>query len=210
MANNQTDFLPLNLLEYTNALAQNMPGGPLYVAKDIDGTTLRDLVVGLSGEGVRLDNFLSDIAFNHNPAVTVDYIEEWEAALGIPDSCFPGPGNNQTLAERQRDLVVKFAGLNISNRADYIALAAKYGFIVEINNGIFISGWPVKFPWFFFGDATNAKFTMVVDFLNVPPPIGTFPTIFPMFFGVQSTNIIQCLYNKLTPLCYTIVYRFLG
>lgn len=210
MANNQQDFIPLDLEDYANALAQNLPGGQLYIAKDVDGTLLRDLINGLSGEGVRLDNFLSLIAINHNPAVTVDYIDEWEAALGIPDECFSGPGNNNTLADRQRDVVVKFARLNISTREEYIALAALYGFDITINNGIFYGGWPVKFPWYFYGDATTAKFTMIVTFLNVAPPLGSFPVTFPWVFGAQTTNIIQCLFEKIVPLPYTIIYIFAG
>jgi hypothetical protein len=203
---NQTYFEVSTQDEFATSLSQYMPGGSAFDAKNHLQSRMRKLLNGLSGEGIRAEQYIKDIADNHNINETVDYIEEWESCVGIPDSCFPGQG---TIEERRRDVITKLARMNISTREELIALAAEYGYTIRIYSAIELSVFPMEFPYHFTGDGKTNRFTIYVEFSEVDSEY-IFPVTFPWKFAPSSLNIVQCMFNKIVAANVRIIYVFAG
>ena len=167
--------------EHTKALADYMPGGKLWAAKNIANSNLRNFIKGVSGESVRAETFLKALQDQYIPDNTQNFLDDWEGALGIPDDCFDGEGDND---ERRRDILVKLASLGVQTVADFQNLASLFGITATVLPGE--EATPVP---------PNPKFTIVIEFVA---PEG-FPFTFPITFGSDTINILECLFNRLKP-----------
>jgi len=170
--------------QHANALAAYMPGGRLFDAAKRNDATLRKFLIGLGCELLRSEQFLRSFEQELNINTTELFIDEWEAALGIPDDCFLGPNNIDGIDGRRRDVLVKLASLGVQTVADFEALADIFGVDVEITSGSdFDLFFPAPFPIIFIGSVEDGKFVVIVKFLT-PSPL---------------TDLVECLFNKLIP-----------
>lgn len=71
--------------EHADALAAYLPDDDNFAAKGIDGKKLRQLLLGMGLRTKSAENFLETVWEELDPAITTGFIEEWEAAVGIPD-----------------------------------------------------------------------------------------------------------------------------
>ncbi len=78
-------FKTKNIEQHADALAQYLPDGPLFRAKGINLSNLRQLLLGLAHETKRVDDKLNEVAREHNIFLTEALLPEWESAVGIPD-----------------------------------------------------------------------------------------------------------------------------
>jgi len=136
---------------------------------------------------------------------THEFITDWEKSLGIPDECFDP--HNKTLDERRQYAIAKLARMNLTNRQDFIDLAAYFDINVTIDSGSqYKNVFPLKFPIIFGSKA--AKFTMIVTFIDINKPENVFPMTWPFKFGTAQTAFIQCLFLKLRPANVQIIWRY--
>ncbi len=195
--------------EQRQSLAHFVLGGRTTEAKNVPGTNLFKLIQGVAKEFVRMECAAVELEDEHNPANTTAFLDEWEASLGIPDDCFTGTG---TPEERRRDIVVKFAGMNVQTRQDFIDLAAIYGFDIDFQmmDDRGLKGFPYTFPITFeIDDILEPNFVVFVRFLNATAPqVAGFPYTFPITFAEVGLNIVQCLFNKLKPIDVCFSYEF--
>jgi len=168
------------IAEHANSLAAYLPGGRLFESAYIDGSKFRQFLVGLSSELANAEALTKEYQDQYSPETTTDFIEEWESALGIPDSCFSGSG---TITERRRDVMVKLAALGVQTELDFLALALKFGVTVDIIAGSEVGTFPYTFPMTFFSSERHARFTLVVDFTVTAA--SRFPLTFPFVFGSE-------------------------
>ena len=176
-----------NIEEHTKALADYFPGGKLWTAKNIQNTTMRNLLVGLSRESLRAEGYLKALQEQFIPDRTDNFIDEWERALGIPDDCFNGEGD---LDERRRDVLVKLASLGVQTVEDFQNVANLFGITATVMPGE--EATPVP---------PNPRFTIVIEFVS---PEG-FPFTFPIIFGSETIRVLECLFNRLKPAnCVTV------
>lgn len=180
--------------EHADSIADYLPNGPLFLAKKLGGTKLRSLLLGLATQIMIAENKLELTWQELDPTTTVLLIEEWESALGIPDSCFSGTG---TIEDRQRDILVKLNS-SVQTAQDFVDLAALFGFTVVVQGGILF------FPGLF-GSEKEARFTMVVDFDIDSSTV--FPMEFPFVFDDGGVQIVKCIFNKLKPATTNILFR---
>ena len=178
-----------NINEHTKALADYLPGGKLWTAKNIADTTMRNMLVGISRESLRAEGYLKALQEQFIPDMTENFIEDWERALGIPDDCFDAQGD---LNERRRDILVKLASLGVQTVADFQNLATLFGVTATVLPGEEAAPVP-----------SDPKFTIVVEFIS---PEG-FPFTFPFIFGSEIISIVECLFNKLKPANCIVVFR---
>lgn len=181
-------LFPLRRVEdYTTSIASYLPGGKLFISKHDSARNIRKLVAGLAEEAFRANRLMRQWNINYYPDKTTDLIEEWESALGIPDTCLKVDGIS--LADRQRNIIVKLAGMNVQTAEDFEALALAFGVSATVVGGKDPSVDPPIL------DDKEARFTIVVRFV----PTAVFPYTFPIVFGNSSISILECLFEKIRP-----------
>lgn len=192
----------LSVEEQAQRLADYLPGGRLFQAKTANDSNMRRLLRGIGSELFTADGYLRDFQDDIAPSVTTYFIDEWERALGIPDSCFPGTG---TLSERRQDVVVKLAALGVQTAEDFVDLAGLFGITVTVHSGYSFTVFPLTFPVLLFDTVKESRFTIVVDFTVTTA--SKFPFTFPFVFGDATTGKLECLFRKLKPSNCDILFR---
>lgn len=188
--------------QHAKSLADYLPGGPLFAAKNMQGANFHNLIRGLACELQNAEAFLKVAQDEFIPDQTVVFIDEWESAVGIPDCCFSGTGD---IVIRRRDVLIKLASLGIQTNQDFVDLAALFGIVVTIITGTTSGLFPMVFPIVFYDSPQAARFTIVVTF--TVPESNRFPLVFPFTFGDDSILILECLFTKLKPANCDIVFN---
>lgn len=189
-----------SLEDYTDSLADYLPGGILFASKSVQDSNFRKLLRGFAGEIFRANGYLRE--YDILPDETEKFLSEWESTLGIPDCCFAGDG---TLDERRRDILVKLASLGVQTEQDFVELALIFGVTVDIITGTEAGLFPYTFPILFFDNEKAARFTMIVDF--TVQASNRFPLTFPIPFGDDSISLIECLFRKVVPANVKLIFR---
>ena len=196
MANNPS------LKDHTDALAQYLPDGRTFEAKNIGDSNLRQLLEGLAGEVRKAQGYICTLEREYYPDTTTLFIEEWEKAVGIPDSCFTG---TESIEARRRDVAAKLGKMFVQTEQDFIDLAAHFGVAVTIFQGSTIGEFPYTFPFLLLDNAASARYTIVIEFTEIPP--GAFPYTFPFIFGEDIIGLLECLFNKVKPANCNIIFK---
>lgn len=184
MSANIEDFNIQDIEEITQSLANLMPNGVAYRAKNIPDSKLRSLMKGLMGEGRRCSAQIYSLASKFTPNLTGSYIDIWEKFLGIPDDCFP---INLTDEERRANILIKLAYLNLYGEQDYYDLANVLG--IELTN---IDNSVVGHLDFEYVEKVDNSFPQLFD-TNNDPVYGAF------LFGQKTLDIFKCLVEKYSP-----------
>jgi uncharacterized protein YmfQ (DUF2313 family) len=195
-------FARRDVEEYTNSLADYLPGGCLFASAHVTNSNFRKLLRGMAGELFRANGLLKEYSEQVIPDLTTKFINEWESALGIPDECFTGAGS---LTDRRRDILTKLAALGVQTRQDFIDLAAIFGVTITINAGIDEITFPLTFPVVMFTTVKESRFTIVVRF--AVQEANRFPLVFPITFGSGEIAILECLFTKLKPANCDIIFQ---
>lgn len=178
---------------HVQRLADYLPSGLLFGAKNLPASNLRKLLTGLAYELFTADGYLVDYQNDVIPDATTYFITEWEKALGIPDSCFSGSGS---LNDRRRDVILKLVTLGVQTADEFVAIGELFGLTITVESAVPHSVFPIIFP-LFIGTAKEARFTIFVTFtVNA---VSRFPIAFPFTFGDEFIPIIECLFRRLKP-----------
>lgn len=182
-----------SLAEVQKSLSDYLPGGVLWEGARIPGTNLNALIAGLSG--ILLDVEIFNQIYNSEfipSSEGLNFLENWEKVLVIPDGCFPGPQESDREIRRLH-VLVKLASLGVQTSDDFIRLAEILGFPgTEVKSGI---DGGIAEP--------EGQFTIIVNFQFVG---NEFPLIFPLPFGSDQFNILECLFLKLKPANCKIIF----
>jgi len=204
----QTTFIANSSETNTQTLADYLPGGFLFQAKNIEGSNLRNLLSAFSQELTRVEQKLQEIADEHYVADTFNLLAEWERFVGIPDECFKV--ENQTVEFRRKQVIAKLALMNVTTNSDFVVLAAFFDVNIEILSEEFITtAFPYTFPLQLACTLKSCKFTMVVNFLDIEKPSNIFPLTFPVVFeGDNLVDFILCIFEKIKPANVAIKGKF--
>lgn len=187
--------------DHAQTLANYLPSGRAFGAKNVASSVTRALLLGLSGELVRSDALIAEFRDEILPDTTTLLIEEWESAVGIPDDCFSVAS---TIEARRLNVVAKLASLGAQTAADFVAILALYGIVGEVIAGSVHGVFPMDFPIFFFATPAIARHTIIV---NLPGGlVPGFPYTFPVVFGSEEQNLVECLFNQLKPANVDVVF----
>ena len=116
-----------SVADYTTALRRLLPRGRVWPT---DAVTEQAQVIGcLAPTLERIDEAAVDLIADAFPATTTNFVEEWEAALGLPDPCL---GPNPTLQQRRDQIVARFVGSGGQSVPSFIAFAAALGFVITV------------------------------------------------------------------------------
>ena len=109
--------------DYLGALQALMPRGRVW-PRDFDAAQT-SLLLALAQTYERNDARSRVLLIDSFPSTAVELLPEWEATLGLPDSC---GGNPETLVERQARVVVKLQEPGGMSRAYFLNLATVLGY----------------------------------------------------------------------------------
>lgn len=190
--------------EHAKSIASYLPIGKLYNAKNIDGTNLKNLLIGLGSEFLRIENKMNEIADEHDVNLAKNLISEWESAVGIPDDCFIVEDN---LADRIINVLLKLKADGTSTEQHFIDLALILGIAITIDNGFYVTIWPWTWPHVWGGTDKERRFTLIITFVGVTSP-SSWPWTWPHVWTIDPVNILKCLFQKLKPANVLLSFRY--
>jgi uncharacterized protein YmfQ (DUF2313 family) len=114
--------------DYGEAFANLLPTGPAW-PRERERLLMR-VVSGLAQVWGFVDSRAADLLERESdPRQTVELLEDWERAWGLPDPCFSEP---ITIADRQRLLVQKMTMIGAQSRAFFIDVMHQVGHEITI------------------------------------------------------------------------------
>lgn len=187
--------------QQTNSFGAFFPLGKAFESANQPDTTLGDFIEGLSCEVKRVYDDLNNLSEDYDILVTDELLPSWEAAVGIPDDCFPGNG---TKDDRRAHVLVKFAKMNVQTAAEFVELGVLLGFpdvtVVPLQDFAFP---PYDVP-FTPTSAPEARFTILVtatDIISNLPPYDV-----PFTPGASNQSILECVFDIIKPANTKITY----
>ena len=198
-----TLFKSTSVEQQAQIIANYLPNGDLFQGKMQDESVYRNFLRGLGYTNKTVADLLELFAQELDIETTSFFLDEWEASVGIPDSCFEGKydstGSLRSETLRRRDILVKLASLGLQTSADFVALGVLLGFDsppIEVYS-------QAEPPYSVAG--TDAKFTIVIKYAFTYDYAFTYT--FPIHFGSDSSiGILICLFEKLKPANCRIIY----
>lgn len=189
--------------EQANVLAGYLPNDDLHISKNIEGSNLRNVLIGLADQWLNFRSSVNNTYAEYDPRETTDLIEEWEGFVGIPDGCIDNTG---TLEERRTNILLKLSGINATTAQQFETIASTLGFDVTVTAGVTAERFPLTFPFTLIG-ASEERFTIVVNLDASLQPSG-FPLTFPFELTSGAPAILECLFNKIKPANTIVLFRY--
>ena len=189
--------------EQSRVLAGYIRNDELHASKNISGSNLKKVLVGLANQWNIFRNKIDEVYEECDPRETTALIEEWEGLVGIPDSCFSNTGS---LEERRTNILLKLAGVNATTAKQFEDIARILGYIVTVNSAVDTSVFPLTLPFILVSEA-EAPFTIVVTMDESLKPSG-FPLTLPFTLTSESPEILKCLFSKLKPANTRVIFRY--
>ncbi len=184
-----------SLEEQTQSLADYLPPGRAFGAKNVNGTNLRLFLRGLAQEVLRVEDQIDIFRNEILPDTTTLFLDEWESAVEIPNGCLTV---RDTPAARRELILTKLADMNLQTEQDFIDLAAIFGVAITVESGI-------ERPDLGFSSNREARFTIVINFIVVIPE--RFPYEYPIPFGQPNIATLECLFETLKPACCQLIFE---
>lgn len=113
--------------QYVRLFKSLLPQGKAW-PRDVE-TNLHDLIEGIAAEFVRVHERGEALMREADPRQTLELLEDWEKAFGLPDACALESGG---IPERRQQLFHKIVTGGGQSRAFYIQIAAQFGYDVTI------------------------------------------------------------------------------
>lgn len=114
--------------DYLEQLKALLPPGQAFPREA--GTTLHDLLDGMSIELARVDARGNALPLEANPSSTVELLTDWERVAGLPDKC--SGTLEETIQGRKQALLAKLTSTGGQSIAYFTELAAALGYEVTI------------------------------------------------------------------------------
>ncbi|PTT59353.1 phage tail protein, partial [Pseudomonas sp. HMWF007] len=109
--------------DYLEQLKALLPPGQAFPRES--GTTLHNLLDGMSVELARADSRAETLPEEANPATTIELLGDWERVVGLPDKC--SGALEETLQGRRSALLAKLTSTGGQSPSYFIQLAATLG-----------------------------------------------------------------------------------
>lgn len=114
--------------EFAGGLAALLPTGIAWPREP--NRVLMQLVRGLAEEWSRVDSRSADLLGRESdPRATIELLEAWEAAFGLPDPCVDEP---LTIEDRQAAIVNRMTMEGAQSRAFFLLMAELLGYEISI------------------------------------------------------------------------------
>jgi hypothetical protein len=189
-------------VEIATITTEYAPNGKIFNKKRDENSNLFKYFKGVSKEQIKVIETLNTIFDGLFPKNDTSLLEYHESDLGIPDNIFSGQGS---IADRQRDVIVKKYMMRGNRLHDFLDIANIYGVGVTIRTGLQTTVFPLSFPLVFATDINIERHTLYIT-LSVDNDF-IFPLPFPLQFAAESNvSKIKKIYNHIKPVTTRIIY----
>jgi uncharacterized protein YmfQ (DUF2313 family) len=196
--------------EYAHALSALLPQGIAWPRWP--ETVIMKFVYGLAGIMGWADGRAADLLeIESDPRATIEMLDSWERAWGLPDPCFKTP---QTVDERRKVLVMRMTLLGAQSREFFIGIANYLGYQVSISEyrpfmvgvdccgdnraleGGVLGDWPCQIgdPSMRFAWTVHVQETKLVWFRAGNGQAGIDPHL-----RIARDNDLECIYRRWGP-----------
>lgn len=152
-----------SVADYTGALQSLMPRGKAW-PRDTDAIQTA-VLKGLAATFQRTDAAANALLVDTFPATSVDFLPEWESALGVPGPLGTLAG---TVAGQQAQVVAALSAVGGASIAYFVGLVLSLGFVATIAEYTsFNVTRPVGTP--IAGDGWASSWTMTITGTSNPP-----------------------------------------
>lgn len=129
---------PEKLNRYKQLISNLLPKGRLWKVVQNSDSVFSKFIKASAEEFCRVDDRTKQMLLEVDPRTTFESVDQWEAALGIPDECTP---EGQDLAERRTQIVQKLTNVGGISKTFYEFIIAQLGFTATVENRLnFIVG----------------------------------------------------------------------
>jgi len=200
------DFQSHTVEENQRALGQYFLNDRTATNKNIVGSNLYKMFLGLSGEFKRVDDLFQSVWDGTNILTTNDpeYMTLWEGAVGIPDDIFIDI-SSLTIEERRDNVLLKLRSLNVLTEQDFIDLALILGNVITIQHGVEISFPPYTPPFIPISNKKSARFIWIIQGEDLDE--SSYPAYTPPFFPTAPASQLRSLFEVLKPAMTTLIFK---
>jgi uncharacterized protein YmfQ (DUF2313 family) len=190
--------------DYTHLMAQLLPTGAAWAAKDDPDTVMHQLLQGLAATFAHVDGWVDWFLRETNPATTVDLLPEWERMLGLPDPCMT-PAT--TLQQRRDRVLGRIAETGGQSKQYLIDVCARYGYPVTIT----------EHPYFRVGESAvddgitgeEAALTFVVNYPDQPVSLFRVgDSTVGDALEVYDNQSLECIVNRIKPAQTFVIFNY--
>lgn len=181
--------------QYRSQLTVLLPSGKAWQGES--QSVLNDFLLAIATEFERLDLRAELLRDEADIRATNELLTDWERVAGLPDGCTTLANTNE---ERRINLTIKMAGERLMTPAFYVAVVARLGYTVTIDEGKDI---PYESGHLFNGVEITAGEWVYVWRVNSPATTVKWARAGSMVSGdvIRSwgNEILECVINRLKP-----------
>lgn len=193
-------FIPLPKSQQGFKIAEFLPTGKAWDAKNDTSTNLGGLLLALGAEFSRIEELIQTTNKELDINFADELLSEWETSVGIPDDCFGTSGDDET---RRTQIIVKLRNIRLQVIQDYVDLAALFGVTAIVFAGTPAGFLPVP-------TAKEERFSITINLPGENSGL-VFPydvDFFPIPFASNLTSLMQCLFLKVKPANVRLIFQF--
>lgn len=189
------------LEETTTQLAQHQPSGKAWDAKNIQGTTNRNLTKGLSAPANSIQVLIETLAREFNINTAVELLPEWLESVGLPDTCQTEFESDEAARNAVIKRISKVPVVNVQDTVDLIYSLTGINATVTpgADNEIFTMNFPITFS------SSAARFIVSVIVNDVLQE--GFIYSFPITIGSSSNQLVRCVLEQILPANVVIIIK---
>jgi len=208
--------------EYAIALSNLLPSGIAWPRWP--DSVLMKVIYGLAGIMGWADGRAADLLERESdPRLTVEMLDSWERAWGLPDPCYPAP---TSIAERQKALVLRMTLLGAQSIEFFLWVASYLGYSITIteyrpfmvgidrcgDNRVIqadgsLSDWPCQIgnPTMRFVWTVHYKSSKLVWFRAGSGQAGIDPHL-----RIERAGPLECMFSRWAPAHSLVLYDYSG
>lgn len=189
--------------EQARILANYLRSDKLHDAKNNKDSVLFKILMGLAIGWIDFRDNSQLIVDNYNIYNSLQLLEDWEQAVGIPDDVFNIANDVET---RRRNILLKISGSKAETSLQFENIGKILGFDVKCETGYQYCRFPLRFP-IIFTKKENLPFLIVITIDKKYQP-KTFPFTFPIEFKSDIAIILKLFFDKIKPANTKLIFRY--
>jgi uncharacterized protein YmfQ (DUF2313 family) len=189
--------------EQARILANYLRSDKLHNAKNNKDSVLFKILMGLAIGWIDFRDNSQLIIDNYNIYNSLQLLEEWEQAVGIPDDVFNIANDVET---RKRNILLKISGSKAETSLQFENIGKILGFDIKCETGYQYCRFPLRFP-IIFTKKENLPFLIVITIDKKYQP-KTFPFTFPIEFKSDIAIILKLFFDKIKPANTKLIFRY--